>query len=146
MRAHELRPPHARKSRTRVGRGNSSGHGTYSGRGLKGQKARAGGGVRPSFEGGQLPKVKALPTLRGFTNIFKRRYHVLNVARLAVFPAGARVTPSDLARRGLVRDTRLPVKVLGKGDLDRPLTVEAHKFSGAARQKIEAAGGAVQEL
>ena len=145
MRAHQLQPPTPRKKCKRVGRGDGSGHGNYSGRGIKGQKSRSGGKTHPGFEGGQLPMVKALPRLLGFTNIFKQMYHVVNVSQLTAFPPGTHVTPEALARQRLIRDTRLPVKVLGKGDLDRPLVVEADKFSGVARQKIETAGGSVRE-
>ena len=147
MRVHAVQPPHKRQKRKRIGRGNASGNGTYAGKGLKGQKARSGGGVRRGFEGGQLPMVKALPTMRGFTNsVFRSQHHIVNVAQLGVFSPDAQVTPKELAQRRLIRDTRYPVKVLGKGTVEHALTVEAHKFSIAARQKIEAAGGSVKEL
>ena len=147
MKQHELAPPPgAKHRRKRVGRGNASGHGTYSGRGLKGQKSRSGGGVRPSFEGGQLPLVKRMPHTRGFTNIFRTEYTVINVDRLERFPANAEVTPQELYRTGLVRNLRHPIKVLGNGQLTKPLKVTAHRFSDTAREKIEGAGGAVEEL
>ena len=147
MQQHSIRSPKgAKKQRRRVGRGDGSGHGSYSGRGLKGQKSRAGGGVRVSFEGGQLPIVKALPMLRGFTNIFRKEYAVVNLASLAGFPAGSQVTPSTLVLNGVVRNLKKPVKVLGLGDLEVALVVEAHKFSKSAREKIEAAGGSVREI
>ncbi|MBI2855776.1 MAG: 50S ribosomal protein L15 [Chloroflexi bacterium] len=140
-------PPGARRHRKRVGRGNGSGHGTYSGRGIKGQKARSGGGVRPSFEGGQLPLVKRLPTQRGFTNIFKRTYATVNLDMLAArFPEGTEVTPMSLKDARLIKGVGLPIKVLGRGELDRPLTVVAHRFSSEARRKIEAAGGKAVEV
>jgi large subunit ribosomal protein L15 len=147
MRQHELRPPKGwKKNRKRRGRGDGSGRGTYSGRGLKGQNSRSGGGVRPSFEGGQLPLVKALPAMRGFTNIFRKEYNVVNVDRLAALGSGEEVTPEVMAENGLIRDTKSPVKVLGRGELDGPLVVRAHRFSDSARRKIEAAGGSVEEI
>ena len=128
-----------------MGRGDGSGYGSYSGRGVKGQKSRSGGGVRPTFEGGQLPIVKALPSLRGFTNIFRTEYSVVNVGRLASFTADSEVTPRALLDRGILRNLKRPVKILGNGDIDVPLVVEAQKFSVSAREKIEAAGGVVRE-
>ena len=147
MRQHDLRPPKgARKARKRVGRGDGSGHGSYSGRGLKGQNSRSGGGVRPGFEGGQQPLITRLDKLPGFTNIFRREYSVINVDGLAAFPANSEVTPQTLVESGVVRDARKPVKILGRGEIERPLVVEAHRFSGSARRKIEAAGGSVREI
>ena len=147
MQQHELRPPKgAKRPRKRVGRGDSSGHGSYSGRGMKGQKARSGGGVRLGFQGGQLPLIKSLPTLRGFTNIFRTEYSVVNLDRLARFGANIEVTPQMLVDSGLVKNLNKPVKVLGRGELEVPLVVEAHKFSRSARSKIEAAGGSVREI
>ena len=147
MRQHELRPPRgARKARKRVGRGDGSGHGSYSGRGLKGQNSRSGGGVRPGFEGGQQPLITRLDKLPGFTNIFRTEFSVINVDRLAAFPPNSEVTPQTLVESGVVRDARKPVKVLGRGEIERPLVVEAHRFSGSARRKIEAAGGTVREI
>jgi len=144
---HELRPPAgARHHPKRVGRGNASGHGTYSGRGLKGQKARAGGGVRTSFEGGQLPLVRRMARKRGFTNRFRVEYETVNLSRLARLPAGSEVTPETLVAAGIIKNTRRPLKVLGDGALKGPLTVRADKFSASARQKIEAAGGKAEEL
>ena len=147
MQQHHLRQPQgAKRSRKRVGRGDGSGRGNYSGRGMKGQKARSGGAVRISFEGGQQPIVKSLPKLRGFTNIFRKEYAVVNLSRLAAFPEGSEVTPRTLLESGVVRNLKKPVKVLGRGDLDVSLVVEAHKFSRSAREKIEAAGGSVREI
>jgi large subunit ribosomal protein L15 len=147
MQQHLLRQPEGgKRQRKRVGRGDGSGHGSYSGRGMKGQKSRAGGGVRVSFEGGQLPIVKALPMLRGFTNIFRKEYVVVNLASLAGFPAGSQVTPSTLVSNRVVKNLKKPVKVLGQGDLEVALVVEAHKFSKSAREKIEAAGGSVRVI
>ena len=140
-------PPGARRNRKRVGRGNGSGSGTYSGRGMKGQKARAGGGVRRGFEGGQLPVIRRLPTQRGFTNIFKKEYSVVNLDSIAdKLPEETEVTPEVMKEARLIRGLSLPVKVLGRGEVDRAVTVLAHKFSTEARRKIEAAGGQVVEL
>jgi large subunit ribosomal protein L15 len=142
MLAHELRPPRgAKHRRKRVGRGDSSGHGSYSGRGIKGQKARSGKPVPPWFEGGQTRLVKALPKMRGFVNPFRIEYEVVNVGDLNRFPAGTEVTPQLLRQHRLVRDERRPLKVLGDGELKVALTVRAHRFSMTARQKIEAVGG-----
>ena len=147
MQQHELRPPKgAKKNRRRVGRGDSSGFGSYSGRGMKGQNSRTGGGVRPSVEGGQLPLSKKLPKIRGFTSIFRKRYSVVNVDRLAVFPSESEVTPEALIDAGILRNLNDPVKILGRGELNVPLVVSAHKFSASARQQIEAAGGSVREI
>ena len=147
MRQHELRPPKGwKKNRRRKGRGDGSGRGTYSGIGLKGQNSRSGGGVRPGFEGGQLPLIKALPSMRGFTNIFRKEYNVVNLDRLATLGSGEEVTPEVMAENGLIRDLKSPVKVLGRGELDGPLAVRAHRFSDSARRKIEAAGGSVEEI
>ncbi|MCH8185280.1 MAG: 50S ribosomal protein L15 [Chloroflexi bacterium] len=147
MRQNDLRPPKgAKRSRKRVGRGDSSGYGSYSGRGVKGQKSRSGGGVRLGFQGGGLRLIKALPMMRGFTNIFRKDYSVVNIDRLGGFPASTEVTLDVLLESGLVRDLRKPVKILGRGELDVSLVVEGHKFSTQAREKIEGAGGSVREL
>lgn len=138
--------PGSRKARKRVGRGNGSGHGTYSGRGCKGQKARSGFRIKPGFEGGQLPLIKRLPRKRGFTNIFRTEYCVVSLAKLSRFEAGAEVGPEQMRAAGIVRSLRRPIKVLADGDIDRPLTVRAHRFSSAARAKIEAAGGKAEEV
>jgi large subunit ribosomal protein L15 len=146
MQAHEVRSAHHRQQRKRVGRGNGSGSGTYSGKGNKGQKSRSGGGVRVGFEGGQNPQIKGLPMLRGFKNRFRVEYQVVNVAKLQELPDGvADVTPTLLAELRLVRHADKPIKVLGLGDISRALNVSSIKFSGAAKAKIEAAGGSVQE-
>ena len=146
MKQNELRPPvgakHARKF---VGRGNGSGHGTYSGRGCKGQKARSGGGVRLGFEGGQLPLIKRLPRTRGFRNIFKTEYNIVNVGQLAIFSPGSEVTPGELLRAGLISRMDHPTKILGSGDIKRPLLVSADKFSSSAEKKIVAAGGSIKQ-
>lgn len=147
MRLETISPsPGSRKARKRVGRGDGSGHGTYSGRGCKGQKSRAGYRMKPGFEGGQLPLIKRLPRKRGFTNIFRIEYSVVNLTRLNVFEPESEVDPEKLVAAGIVRSLRRPVKVLGEGNIDRPLSVKAHKFSAAARAKIEAAGGTAEEV
>jgi len=147
MQAHDLKPPkgatHARK---RVGRGNASGHGTYSTRGLKGQKSRAGNKPRRFFEGGQTRLVKRLPSRRGFTNPFRVEYSPVNLRDLAVFEAGTEVTPELLKEKRILRSLRRPVKLLAGGDITKPLTIRVHKASLTAKQKIEAAGGTVVEL
>ncbi len=147
MEQHELRPPKgAKKQRKRVGRGNASGHGTYSGRGVKGQQSRSGYKTRPAFEGGQTPLVRRLPRRRGFRNPFRVAYIPVNLSQLAKFPADSEVTPESLREAGVVRSLRQPIKILGDGDLTAALTVRTHRVSAAARAKIEGAGGAVEEL
>ena len=147
MQAHVVRPDHSRKDRVRVGRGNGSGHGTYSGKGRKGQKARTGRGhIRPGFEGGQNPLVKGLPELRGFTNIFRKEYQIVNLEGLGRLPQEvSEVTPQVLERYGLVRAAGTRIKVLAQGEVSRAFQVQATKFSQSARAKIEAAGGSVKE-
>lgn len=129
-----------------MGRGNGSGHGTYSGRGCKGQKSRAGYRIRPGFEGGQLPLIKRLPRKRGFTNIFRTEYSTVSVGSLNTFEKGAEITPEKLVSSGLVKSLKNPVKILADGQIDHPITVKANKFSASARAKIEAAGGTVEEV
>ena len=138
--------PGSRRARKRVGRGDGSGHGTYSGRGCKGQKSRAGYRMRPGFEGGQLPIIKRLPRKRGFTNIFRTEYTTVNLDRLNIFETGSEVTPERLAATGLVKSLRHPIKILGAGDINHPLSVKANKFSATAKAKIEAAGGKAEEV
>ena len=147
MKLHELRPAKgAKKSRKRVGRGIAAGQGKTAGRGTKGQNARSGGGVRPYFEGGQLPIVRRLPHKRGFKNRFKVHYAPVNVGRLLSFEENIVITPDVLAEAGIIRSPQEPVVILGNGDLDKPLVVKAHRFSAAAREKITKAGGSVEEL
>jgi large subunit ribosomal protein L15 len=146
MKQNELRPPvGAKHKRKFVGRGNGSGHGTYSGRGLKGQKARSGGGVRLGFEGGQLALIKRLPRKRGFRNIFKTEYNIVNVGQLAVFAPGSEVTPEELLRAGLIGSVDHPTKILGTGDIKHPLVVSVDGFSSSAEKKIVAAGGSIRQ-
>jgi large subunit ribosomal protein L15 len=147
MKLHDLAPPPgAHRKRRRIGRGLGSGRGTTAGKGTKGQKARSGGGVSPKFEGGQLPLVKKLPYRRGFNNINRVEYQSVNLSDLKDFGAGATVDLAALIGAGLVKNVREHVKILGTGELDRALTVTAHRFSASARQKIEAAGGACHAL
>ncbi len=136
----------SRRVSKRVGRGDSSGHGNYSGRGCKGQKSRTGGGPRPGFEGGQLPLIKRLPRKRGFTNIFRTEYTAVNLSQLNIFEAGSEVTPEKLLAAGIIKSTRFPIKILADGEIKHPLTVKANKFSASARAKIETAGGKVEEV
>jgi large subunit ribosomal protein L15 len=146
MKQNELKPSTGAKHKRKfVGRGNGSGHGTYSGRGCKGQKARSGGGVRLGFEGGQLPLIKRLPRKRGFTNIFKAEYNIVNVGQLAVFSPGSEVTPKELLRAGLINTTEHPTKILGLGDIKHPLLVSADRFSSSAEKKILTAGGSIKK-
>jgi len=147
MQQHEMGPARgSHKSAKRVGRGNASGHGTYSCRGCKGNKARAGFGVRPGFEGGQLPLIKRLPEKRGFTNKFRQEYSVVNLAALNTFEAGSTVDIDALIKAGLVKNNKNPLKILAGEGLEHGLTVRANKFSAAARAAIEAAGGTVEEV
>lgn len=147
MKLHDLKPAEGSTRTTkRVGRGHGSGKGKTSGKGMMGQKARSGPGPYRTFEGGQNRLVKRMPFKRGFTNIFRVEYEVVNLADLAALPAGSEVTPESLLESRLVRRKKMPVKVLGEGDISTALTVRAHKFSASARQKIEAAGGTVVEL
>ncbi|MGI9953026.1 50S ribosomal protein L15 [Moorellaceae bacterium AZ2] len=146
MHLHELRPaPGARRPATRVGRGTGSGLGKTAGRGHKGQKARAGGGVRPGFEGGQMPLSRRIPK-RGFTNIFKRQLAVVNVGDLDRFDSGTVVTPELLREAGMIKKGRDGVKVLGDGEITKPLVVKAQAASRQAIAKIEAAGGRVEVI
>ena len=147
MRQDQIKPPKgAKKPRKRLGRGNGSGHGNFSGRGMKGQNSRSGGGVRPGFEGGQLPLIKRLPSMRGFNNIFRKEYAPVNLDSLSEFPENSEVTPELMVKTGLVKNPRTLIKILGRGNLNIPLVVQAHRFSSSAINKIEAAGGSVKEI
>jgi large subunit ribosomal protein L15 len=142
-----LKPPAgAKHKKKRVGCGDGSGHGSFSTRGCKGQKSRSGRDLRPGFEGGQLPIIKRLPWTRGFTNVAKINYSVVNVGDLRLFEAGSEVNMANLIEKGLVKTANFPVKILGNGELERSLTVKASKFSATAKSKIEAAGGKVEEI
>lgn len=141
MKLHELKSSEgARKRRNRVGRGMSSGNGKTSGRGHKGQKARSGGNTRPGFEGGQMPLFQRLPK-RGFTNINRKDYAVVNLETLNQFEDGTEITPELLQKQGVVKNLKSGIKVLGKGTVENKYTVKAHKFSTSAKEAIEAAGG-----
>lgn len=149
MKLHELQPAEGSKKRPkRKGIGIAAGQGKTGGRGTKGQKARSGGSIPPYFEGGQLPLVRKLPFARGvgFRDPWRVRFTPVNVDRLARFAPGSVVTPQELAEAGLIWDADEWVVILGRGELNVPLTVRAHRFSASARAKIEAAGGTVEEL
>lgn len=146
MKLHELQPaPGSRKERNRVGRGIGSGNGKTSGRGHKGQNARSGGGVRIGFEGGQTPLFRRLPK-RGFTNIHRKEYAIVNLDALNRFEDGTEVTPELLLETGVVSKLKAGVKVLGNGQIEKKLTVKAHKFSSTAKEAIEAAGGKTEVI
>ena len=147
MKLHELRPSEgAFKTNKRVGRGVSSGHGKTSGKGHKGQNARSGGGVRPGFEGGQLPLFRRLPK-RGFSNaMFKVECATINVSDLEKFEDGAVVTPELLKEMGILKKQLAGVKILGNGELTKKLTVKANKFSKSAVEKIESKGGKAEVI
>lgn len=140
-----LRPaPGSNRRRKRVGRGPGSGHGKTAGRGHKGRRSRSGGNTPPGYEGGQMPLQRRLPK-RGFRPVSRTVYAVVNLGRLARFPAGAAVGPDELAAAGLARRNAL-VKILGTGTLPHPLTIRAHAFSAKAREAIAAAGGVAEEV
>lgn len=146
MKLNEIRPAEGhRKAAKRKGRGVGSSLGKTAGRGHKGQGARSGGGVRPGFEGGQLPLYRRLPK-RGFTNHFALRYAEVNVGQLAAFESGAVVTPEALKEKGIIRREFDGVKILGRGELKKKLTVKAAKFSKSAEEKITAAKGKIEVL
>lgn len=147
MALNNLRPPKgAKHPKKRVGRGMGSGHGKTASRGTKGAKSRSGFRFKRGFEGGQMPLHRRVPK-RGFHNPFRVEYAVVNLDTLGeVFEAGSAVTPELLRERGLVRSAHAPVKILGRGEVGKALTVRAHKFSGSAAQKIAAAGGAAEVI
>ena len=146
MKLHELRPAEGSTSaQTRLGRGAGSGLGKTSGKGHKGAKARSGGGKRPGFEGGQMPLYRRVPK-RGFTNVFGTDYATVNVERLEVFEDGAVVDAAALLEKKIIRKELDGVKILGVGDLTKKLTVKAAKFSGTAKEKIEAVGGKAEVI
>ena len=136
----------ANQDRTRVGRGPGSGKGKTAGRGHKGQNARAGGGVRPGFEGGQLPIQKRMPYLRGFTNIYATPWEVVNLDTIAGLGLDGAVTPEALVAAGVVRGPEFPVKILGRGELSGKLEIHAHAVSAAAKEQVEKAGGTITIL
>jgi len=144
MRLGELAPPPgAKKNTKRLGRGSGSGQGMTAGKGTKGQKSRSGGGTPPWFEGGQMPLQRRIPK-RGFTNIFKKEFSIVNLEDLGKFPAGSEIGPLDFIGVGLIRKVRYGVKLLANGEISQPLTVRVHKASASAVKRIEAAGGKVE--
>ncbi len=146
MKLHELKPAEgSRKVRNRVGRGIGSGNGKTSGRGHKGQNSRSGGGVRPGFEGGQNPLFRRIPK-RGFTNINRKEYAIVNLDALNRFEDGAEVTAALLLETGIVSNEKAGIKILGHGTLSKKLTVKAHKFSASAKEAIENAGGSIEVI
>ncbi len=146
MKLHELRAPEgATKAPKRKGRGTATGQGTTAGRGMNGQRSRSGGRVRPGFEGGQMPITRIMPK-RGFSNPNKKQWAILNVEDLNVFENGTVVTPEMLIENGLVGKVVDGIKVLGDGNLEKNLTVQANKFTGTAVQKIESAGGKAEVI
>ena len=146
MKLHELHPAEgSTTAQKRLGRGSGSGLGKTSGKGHKGAKARSGGGKRPGFEGGQMPLYRRVPK-RGFNNIFGTEYAEVNVERLEIFEDGAVVTPDDLLKARIIRKSLDGVKILGNGDLTKKLTVQAHKFTAGAKEKIEAVGGKAEVI
>ncbi len=146
MKLHELsKPIGSTKNTKRKGRGTATGQGKTGGRGMNGQKSRSGGGVRLGFEGGQMPLYRRIPK-RGFTNIFRKEWSVMNVSDLNCFEDGTEITPELLVKEGKVKQVKAGVKILGEGDLEKKLTVKANKFSKAAIEKIEAAGGKAEVI
>ena len=146
MKLHELKPAvGSRKERNRVGRGIASGNGKTAGKGHKGQNARSGGGVRPGFEGGQNPLFRRLPK-RGFTNVNRKEYAIVNLDTLNRFEDGAEITPALLIETGVVSNEKAGIKILGNGTLNTKLTVKAHKFSSSAKAAIENAGGTAEVI
>ncbi|WP_242319773.1 50S ribosomal protein L15 [Bacillus cereus group sp. BfR-BA-01349] len=146
MKLHELKPAEgSRKVRNRVGRGIGSGNGKTAGKGHKGQNARSGGGVRLDFEGGQIPLFRRLPK-RGFTNINRKEFAIVNLSTLNRFEDGTEVTPELLLETGVISKLNDGVKVLASGAVEKKLTVKAHKFSSSAKEAIEAAGGSVEVI
>lgn len=146
MKLHELKAVKgATRAPKRKGRGGASGQGTTAGRGMNGQKSRSGGGVRPGFEGGQMPLYRRIPK-RGFTNIWGDEFTVLNVSDLNRFDEGTTVTPQLLEETGMAKQVKTGIKILGNGNLEKNLTVQAHKFSKTAVEKIESAGGKAEVI
>ncbi|OMF23727.1 50S ribosomal protein L15 [Paenibacillus sp. FSL H8-0548] len=146
MKLHELAPaPGSTQAPKRKGRGIGSGNGKTAGRGHKGQNARSGGGVRPGFEGGQNPLYRRVPK-RGFNNVFRKEYAIVNIEELNAFAAGTEVTPEVLIETGIVKNPLAGIKILGNGEVSVTLTVKANKFSQSAVEKIQAAGGKTEVI
>ncbi|MCZ2845736.1 MAG: 50S ribosomal protein L15 [Candidatus Bathyarchaeota archaeon] len=133
------------KKSKRVGRGCGSGHGKTSGRGQNGQNCRSGGGVKPHFEGGQMPLYRRVPK-RGFTNIFKKDYNLVNIERLNIFKDGDVITPKELIEKGIIKKVKDGVKILARGKLSKKLTIKANKFSQKAAKEIELIGGKIEVI
>ena len=146
MKLHELKPAEgSRQERKRKGRGIGSGNGKTAGKGHKGQNARSGGGVRPGFEGGQTPLFRRLPK-RGFNNINRKEFAIVNLDMLNSFEEGVEITPELLIEYGVVKNEKAGIKILAKGSIEKKLTVKAHQFSAAAKEAIEAAGGTTEVI
>jgi len=146
MKLHELRPADGSTRKTkRKGRGTATGQGKTAGRGQDGQNSRSGGGTRPGFEGGQMPLYRRLPK-RGFTNIFRKQWAIINVSDLNSFDDGAVITLDMLKEAGMIKNVLTDVKILGNGNVEKKITVQAHKFSKAAVEKIESAGGKAEVI
>ncbi len=146
MKLHELsKPLGSTKAPKRKGRGTATGQGKTAGRGMNGQKSRSGGGVRLGFEGGQMPLYRRIPK-RGFTNVFKKQWSVMNIADLDVYADGTEITPELLIADGKVKQVTAGIKILGNGEITKKFTVKAHKFSKSAVEKIEAAGGKAEVI
>ena len=146
MKLHELsKPIGSTKNTKRKGRGTATGQGKTGGRGMNGQNSRSGGGVRLGFEGGQMPLYRRIPK-RGFTNVFKKEWSIMNVSDLNCYEDGTEITPELLAKEGKVKQVKAGIKILGEGNLEKKLTVKANKFSKAAIEKIEAAGGKAEVI
>jgi len=146
LKLHELKaPPGSSRPPRRKGRGTATGQGKTAGRGQDGQNSRSGGGVRIGFEGGQMPLYRRIPK-RGFTNIWRKEYEIVNVEALNAFDDGAEVTKDMLLEKGLIKKSKNGLKILGNGDLEKKLTIKADKFSKSAQEKIEARGGKIEEL
>lgn len=146
MKLHELsKPLGSTKATKRKGRGTATGQGKTAGRGMNGQKSRSGGGVRLGFEGGQMPLYRRIPK-RGFTNVFKKEWTILNVSDLDVYENGTEITPELLVSDGKAKQVTAGIKILGNGEITKKLTVKAHKFSKTAAEKIEAAGGKAEVI
>lgn len=146
MKLHELtKPVGSTRNTKRRGRGTATGQGKTGGRGMNGQKSRSGGGVRLGFEGGQMPLYRRIPK-RGFTNVFRKEWSIMNVSDLNCYEDGTVITPELLIADGKVKQVKAGVKILGNGELEKKLTVQAHKFTESAKAKIEAAGGKAEVL
>ena len=146
MKLHELsKPIGSTKNTKRKGRGTATGQGKTGGRGMNGQNSRSGGGVRLGFEGGQMPLYRRIPK-RGFTNVFKKEWSIMNVSDLNCYEDGTEITPELLAKEGKVKQVKAGVKILGEGNLEKKLTVKGNKFRKAAIEKIEAAGGKAEVI